>query len=145
MKRYLLILILLIASITSFAQDSARIKNIQQLLEITGSAKLGLQVMNSIIDSYKKSYPKLENNNSFWSDFQKEFTAGEMINRIIPVYEKYYTDDDIKQLIQFYQSPVGKKVIATMPGVMQESMHIGEMWGKEVSDKLALKIKEINI
>jgi len=38
------------------------------------------------------------------------------------IFAKYYTEAELKDLITFYQSPTGKKVIAIMPQVMRESM-----------------------
>lgn len=145
MKKVILVIFFIVSTFTSFSQDSTKIKNIKTLLELTGSAKLGIQMMNNIIESYKRTYPDLQSATTFWADFQKEMSIEDLISRMIPVYEKYYTDEDIKKLIAFYQSPVGKKVIATMPEVMQESMQIGQSWGKEISDKIANKIKEKNI
>jgi len=39
------------------------------------------------------------------------FVAEEMLNRIIPVYDQYYTEDEIRQLVEFYSSPTGQKSI----------------------------------
>jgi hypothetical protein len=38
------------------------------------------------------------------------------------IYSKYYTEQELKDLITFYKTPTGRKVIAVMPQVMQESM-----------------------
>lgn len=40
------------------------------------------------------------------------------------IYDKYYTDKEIKELIAFYKSPVGKKTIDLTPEIMQESMKL---------------------
>lgn len=39
-----------------------------------------------------------------------------------PLYSKYFTEDEIRDLLVFYKSPTGKKTIRVMPQLMQESM-----------------------
>jgi len=34
-----------------------------------------------------------------------------LFDEYIPLYNKYYTHDDIKQLIKFYESPIGKRSV----------------------------------
>lgn len=65
-----------------------------------------------------------------------------LINLIIPIYDKYYTESEIKQLTEFYQSSLGKKVISTMPLVVKESMQAGQTWGKEIGEKVYNDLKE---
>lgn len=78
----------------------------------------------------------------FWNDFLKELNSDVLIKMIIPIYDKYYTESEIKQLTEFYQSSLGKKVIATMPVVVQESMQAGQAWGKEIGEKVYNNLKE---
>ena len=61
---------------------------------------------------------------------------------MVPIYDKYYTEEEINQIIAFYNSPVGKKMISTMPLVMQESMAAGQAWGKQLAAKVAQELKE---
>lgn len=39
-----------------------------------------------------------------------------------PIVDKYYTEDDLKNLIAFYKSPTGKKVLQVMPQMMTDIM-----------------------
>jgi len=39
-----------------------------------------------------------------------------------PLYDKFFTEDELKGLLSFYKSPVGQKSIVVMPALMQESM-----------------------
>ena len=60
---------------------------------------------------------------------------------MIPIYDKYYTEDDIKQLTDFYQTPIGKKVISNTPLIMQESMQAGQSWGQKIGEKVIENLK----
>ncbi|MFA5059573.1 MAG: DUF2059 domain-containing protein [Candidatus Omnitrophota bacterium] len=46
----------------------------------------------------------------------------DIIERLVPVYDKYFTEDELKGLIAFYQSPLGKKLLRTTPMIMQDGM-----------------------
>jgi hypothetical protein len=39
-----------------------------------------------------------------------------------PLYDKFFTEDELRGLISFYRSPVGQKSIEVMPELMRESM-----------------------
>lgn len=47
----------------------------------------------------------------------------EVIEQIYyPLYDKYFTTDDLKYIIEFYKSPTGQKFIKIMPEFMKEGM-----------------------
>jgi len=55
-------------------------------------------------------------------DEMKSFPWGEMLDAMVPVYQKHLTKGDVTALIAFYNSPTGQKVLREMPEVMQEAM-----------------------
>lgn len=140
MKKSLLILSFCILTFSANAQNSTKTEKIKQLLELTGSGKLGIQMMNQMMSSFKNSYSKV--NEQFWEDFKSEINANDIENMILPIYDKYYTESDIDQLITFYNSPIGKKMINTMPLVMQESVSAGQNWGRQIGEKVLARLKE---
>ena len=133
------IVFLLLFSYSLFASNSKH-NNIRNLLELTGSANLGIQMMNQMIVNFKQAMPNVPE--KFWTDFMKEVNTDDLIKLIIPIYDKYFTKDDIKKMINFYNTPIGKKTIKLMPLIMQESMVAGQEWGKQLGEKVAKKIKE---
>lgn len=46
----------------------------------------------------------------------------EMLDAMAPAYQKHFTKGDIDNLIMFYSSPTGEKLLREMPSVMSESM-----------------------
>jgi hypothetical protein len=45
---------------------------------------------------------------------------------VIPIYDKYFTADDIKAMLAFYDSPTGRKVTAAMVPMTQEQSQIND-------------------
>jgi hypothetical protein len=139
MKRISIILLLCVLATIGFGQTNAKIENIKKLLELTGAGKMGVQAAESMLNSFKTSYKEVPE--EFWIDFKKELNPEALVNLMIPIYDKYYTDDDIKQLTDFYQTPIGKKVISNTPLIMQESMQAGQNWGQKIGEKVVENLK----
>jgi hypothetical protein len=43
-----------------------------------------------------------------------------------PLYDKFYTEEELTDLLKFYRSPTGQKVITTLPQLMAESNKMAE-------------------
>ncbi|MFC5283849.1 DUF2059 domain-containing protein [Pedobacter alpinus] len=142
MKKTLLTVAFLMFTIFSlFAQTSAsKTEKIKTFLEISGSSKMGMQAINQIITAFKTQQPNMSNH--FWDDFLKEVNADDLTNLVIPIYDKYYTEKDLDGLIAFYQTDLGKRVLEKTPLIMQESMQVGQVWGKAMGEKVIKKIQE---
>jgi hypothetical protein len=46
----------------------------------------------------------------------------EIIQRLLPIYDRNFTSDDLRAFIAFYGSPEGQKLISTIPELMKESV-----------------------
>ena len=42
----------------------------------------------------------------------------------IHLYDKYYSKDELQNLVDFYKTPTGQKTIQVMPQLTQESMNL---------------------
>ena len=51
--------------------------------------------------------------------------ADETVERMYPIYAKYYTPDEIRQITAFYKTPVGAKSLNLTPQIIGESMQAG--------------------
>lgn len=141
MKRILLVLAVVVSA-QGFAQttSSPAIAHAKELLVAMGTAKNAKQVIEMMVTSYKQNMPEVPA--VFWDEFQKEISMDELIDLVAPIYAKYYTDDELVQLIAFYKSPLGQKLTDKLPAITQESFAAGQEWGKKIGEKVAGKLKE---
>lgn len=67
-------------------------------------------------------------------DFLKEFDASFLSyqGKMAEVYMEVYTPEDIKGMIVFYESPVGKKMNEKSSELRQKSLSVGPEWYKEL-------------
>ncbi|MBB3119525.1 DUF2059 domain-containing protein [Pseudoduganella violacea] len=50
----------------------------------------------------------------------------EIMAEMIPLYARHFTVDEMRQIANFYRTPVGQKSLREMPQLMTEGMQIGE-------------------
>ncbi len=139
MKHLYLIVFLFFVSFNSHAQVDTKEKLIKEMLNLSGSGKIARQSMELMVSSFKKQMPTVAGD--FWDEFMKEADTEELTNMIVPVYAKYYTESEIKELIAFYKTPIGKKMVENLTLITQESYSIGEAWGKALGEKVVNKLK----
>jgi len=53
-------------------------------------------------------------------------------NSMIDIYDKHFNNKETKELIKFYSSSIGKKLISEMPLIFVESQVVGAKWGHEI-------------
>lgn len=63
---------------------------------------------------------------AFSSTFSDPALLDELVAETIPLYARHFTAAEIRQLAVFYKTPVGAKMLATMPQIMNESMQISQ-------------------
>jgi len=56
----------------------------------------------------------------------------EMVDAIVPIYQKHLTKADLAAITAFYASPAGQKILTEMPAIMSESMQAGGEIGRRV-------------
>ena len=57
-------------------------------------------------------------------DMLKDMPWDDMLQAMVPAYQKHFTRGDMDALTAFYSSPTGQKVIREMPGLMADSMEV---------------------
>ena len=79
---------------------------------------------------------------SYWQHFVDASGTEQLMSRMVPVYQKHFTADDVAGLLKFYQSPLGRKVITQMPATMTEGMRIGQQWGRERGEAMIRELQQ---
>lgn len=118
---------------------SAKEKDIRKFLKVTGAAKLAEQSMRQMVQLYKRQMPQVPA--KFWDDFLKEARGEDLLDLLVPIYDKNLSHDDIKALIKFHESPAGKRYVAALPQITAESQTAGEKWGMALGQKVVEKLR----
>ncbi len=128
------------------AQETPRVEGdlkaatARKLIQITGGGHLGIQVIDTLIESFKKAHPGVPE--TFWTEFRAGIHPEDIVELTVPIYSRYLSAEDMQQLIAFYQSPVGQKLLQVQPQIVQDSMAAGGQWGRELARQILEKLKE---
>lgn len=128
--------------------DPAKEADIRHLLEVTGASSLMAQSMDEMEKSIRplisNSLPPGEYREKlvdlFFEKFHAKRDPDRLLALIIPIYDKYYTGAEIKSLIQFYDTPTGKKMAAVLPKILSESQVVGGKWGEQLGRDSMLEV-----
>lgn len=143
----LLSILLLTLPLSGFAADTDQIPaplraDILQLIDMTGGAHMGQLFGNAIaqqlINNLQASHPDISPKAfTIIKEETSNMLADPSVNKqlmemLVPIYAQHYTDSDVRQMIAFYKTPLGQKIIQNNPAIAQASMQDGEQWGKDV-------------
>jgi hypothetical protein len=114
--------------------------DIHKLLVLTNAGQIGVQVVNQMIEQMRGGFPQVPN--EFWDNFKRDTDPKQLEEMVVPIYSKHFSHDEIRQLIAFYESPLGRKVIGEMPGIMRESMDVGSQWGALLGQQIMDRLRD---
>jgi hypothetical protein len=69
-------------------------------------------------------------------------SQGGLVDRVIPIYDRHYTHNEIRGLIKFYESPLGKKMASVRPEITKEGIVVAEQWVRYLEPLLIQAIEK---
>jgi uncharacterized protein len=120
--------------------DPAKEADIRRLLDLVGTKALMAQTIDSMGKSMK---PILTNSlppgdyrekvvDLFFAKFSSRLNLQKMLDLAVPIYDKNFSQQEIRGLIEFYQTPLGQKTIATLPKLSAELREEGRKLGEAI-------------
>ena len=114
--------------------------DVRRLLEATGQATAARQVFEAVLGSIKPMYPAVPE--AVWTDMLAEMRTDEFTGLIVPVYMKHLTGSDVRGMLAFYESPVGRKLVQVQPLIIKDSMAAGRQWGEAAAGRVIRRLQE---
>ncbi len=140
MKRLLIAVSLCLAiCLPVFAQQSddapATKEDIQRYMDVMHSHDMMQQMMDAMAkpmhqmvhQQFLKDKDKLppdfeERLTRMMDDMLRDMPFDDMMQAMAPVYQKHLTRHDVNELVAFYSSPTGQKLLKEMPSIMADAM-----------------------
>lgn len=149
MKKGLILVVMCVAmlfaattSVSAQASNSEYKATLEKMLDVSGAMASAKAMVPQMITMLKQQSPTVSA--SFWDGFQKKW-EGKFGSRLAelytPIYQKYLTLDDLKKIVAFYESPVGKKLGTSTPAMMAEGMQMGQQLGMEIATELQQELQ----
>src|SRR4051812_46647612 len=145
--------------VATCAPASAQVENgpsleadITKLMEVTGAAKTGDQIiglvlgqMMPIVRALVPSVPQRT------VDITTEVVHAQLraamqspdglLSRLVPVYAAHFSHAEVRELLAFYETPVGMKVIEVMPLVIRDAAAVGQAWATALVPELQAELQ----
>ncbi|HEX7314681.1 MAG TPA: DUF2059 domain-containing protein [Pyrinomonadaceae bacterium] len=118
-------------------------REVRRLIELIGVVEKELATIEVVMKGMRAQMPDVPE--KVWLEVRAEFVKNvnreSIITLYVPIYSGHFNATEIRQLIAFYESPVGKKLVAEMPLIEIEAFTKGVEWGQEMSKKLLELLK----
>ncbi len=152
MRRFLFAVVLCLATSSLLATQpnpSQRQRElIDQLITLTSSEQTQRRMVDTMLAQMQRSVlaragvgESSEDAKFFFERFRKlvdeRIDFKQFVRELyLDVYTKYFTEDELAEIVARYRSPLGQKMLQLMPQIMADSMRLGE-------EKLAPTMNEI--
>ena len=145
MKKFIstLSLIFILTNLSFGQSDNEYREALQTMFKVSGSEEIYQTSISKMFTMFKEQYASVKEET--WVSLEVEFkntSINDLIELLTTTYQKHLTLEEIKGLIEFYETPVGKKYAQKSPLIMQESMQIGQQWGMKIGEEFAKKMKD---
>ena len=112
--------------------DPAKDAAIRHLMDITETSKMGENIQAYITQQIQDVIGRAmapDKAQKFMDTFSQKFKVSSppsaVMDAMVTIYAKNFSMEDIQGLIQFYETPLGQRVVKTMPEVSQQSQRTG--------------------
>jgi len=129
-----------------------QVMKLLDLLQIRKSMSLMMDGMKQAMkqgaqETFRERVPnptpkQLEALNGMVDDLMADMPLDEMIEAMVPIYRRHLSKSDVDEVIRFYSSAVGQKLLREQPQMIQEGMQAGGEIQQKRMDQMMAKIRE---
>jgi uncharacterized protein len=121
----------------------------KQLIAITGATSVFGPLIAGVVEQAKILY--LQQNPSLAKDLNEVAAKlrtdlqprfGELNDEVARLYAANFSEQELKDILAFYQSPAGKKILIVQPKVIDSSMAFAQSWANKLSDEVIGMMRE---
>lgn len=146
------ILPLVLSSPAAFAQSKpspAAMATAKELVVVTGATVLFNPLIAGVVEQAKLLYlqqnPGLAKDlNEISTQLRTELTPrfSELSDEVARLYATDFTEQELKDVVAFYKSSAGQKLLVQQPKVIDGSMKFAQNWANTLSDYVIGKMRD---
>lgn len=121
----------------------------KQLVTVTGATTLFNPLIAGVVEQAKLLYlqqnPGLAKDlNEIAAKMRKDLQPrfSEVTDEIARLYATHFTEQELKDILAFYNSPAGKKMLSEQPVVVDASVKFAQDWANKLSEQVTAKMRE---
>lgn len=141
--KYIVLIFFLIGFNISFSLEytESHLKLADELIEISEMKDVDLAAIATEVLDYFQITPEVENYQEIKETYIDSFKNDYMI-QVRELYVSYYSEDDIKAMLQFYKSDIGKKMLKNSELLSNDILLSAELWTEKMYSKLESMVDE---
>jgi uncharacterized protein len=151
MLRTMIIGLVLGASIgTAVAQQpsATAMATAKELITVKGAIALYEPLVPGVIEQAKSVF--LQSNPTLGKDLNEvalklraEYAvrSAEVVNDVARLYATRFSEQELKDVLAFYKSPLGRKMMTEEPNILDQSMRNAQAWADRLSEEIFNKIR----
>jgi uncharacterized protein len=121
--------------------DPAKEADIRSLMDMVGAramvrdaaAQNAKEIRENLISTLPANDRGQQFVDAFVADYQKRFHPEEVTGQLVGIYDRHFTEDELKGLMEFYGSPLGRKFAVEMPKITSEMQAANHTVGTRVA------------
>lgn len=126
---------------TSLSPDSAKRVAIRRLLTIERTDSTMLAGMDQAF-AEQAAHPEPGLPAGFYDALRARIRrdVGIFVERLVPVYDSIFTASEVDQLIVFYQTPLGRRLLESQGALAAAAGDLGRQWGLELAGQVMIDL-----
>lgn len=121
------------------AIDPAKQALVAELMRTTGAIEIGNQIAGQMAQSFRQQVPA--EMHPIIDEIFGSLDMRDMEGEIAALYARTFTEQELKDMLAFYETPSGRSMLAKTPALMQESVAIGQAWGARKAEAVIARIQ----
>jgi hypothetical protein len=120
--------------------DPAKLAAIRHLMEITSTSKMGENISNGITTQVHSVMGRAipgDRLQKFMETFSQKFSEAAPVSAVndntATVYARHFSMEDIQGLTKFYESPLGQRVLKSLPEAQEEAYSTGQQMDQQAA------------
>ena len=145
MKRMIACVLFSLCAFYGFSDEISHHEAARELIQMSLSEESYNQIMEQSLDMQINASPEIAPYRDVMMNYlQKYMSLGAIMDDLIALYVEYFTEDELRELADFYNTDLGKKSQVLMPELFQRGAEIGQRKVEENSAELqAMLIEEM--
>ncbi len=95
--------------------------------------------LRQVMEGMRAAMPRVPE--KYFEKYRALISLDEMRDRLVAVYDKHFTVEELKAVLQFYDSPAGKKMTQETVPILRESMDFAQQMSKRAMEEVSKEFR----
>jgi uncharacterized protein len=120
----------------------------KELLKVKGADATWLSLVRGVVERarvvFTQANPMLGKDlNEVAAKLSTEYSprSAELLDDVAKLYTTRFTEQELKDAVAFYKSPLGRKLLVEEPKVLEQTMKDAQAWADKLSEEVIAKMR----